>query len=67
MGAKERYPSRVSPQGPTLPDDPDVKIEQAGCVGKAGDNLPFDWDWVLIDLLIEALTQGSDVFSSIRP
>lgn len=28
--------------------------------------MPFDGNWVLIDLLIEALAQGNDVFGSIR-
>ena len=61
LRAKKRYTNGAGFDGPAFPDDPDIEIEQARCVGEAGDNLPFDGDWVPVDLLVEALAKGNYV------
>ena len=60
-GAKKRNANGSGLDGPGFPDDPDIEIEQARCVGEAGDNLPFHRDWVLVDLLVETLAKGNHV------
>ena len=61
LWAKKRYASGSGLDGPAFPDDPYVEIEQARCIGKAGDKLAFHGDWVLVDLLIKALAEGNYV------
>ena len=61
LGAKKRYANGSGFDGPAFPDRPDIEIEQARCVGEASDNLPFHGNWVLVDLLVEALAEGNYV------
>ena len=66
LRTEEGYSSGACFYSPTFPDDPDVEVEQPWRVGQAGDNLPFHWNGVLIDLLIEAVAQCNYVFGLIR-
>ena len=46
---------------PSLPSDPEVEIENAGCVGERGNNLALDGDTVLVDLVVKSLAQRDHV------
>lgn len=66
LGTEEGYSSGACFHSPTFPDDPDVEVEQPRRVGQDGYNLPLHWDWVLIDLLIEAVAQCNYVIGLVR-
>jgi hypothetical protein len=61
LRAEEGYADGDCLHSPASPDNPDVEVEQPRRVGQTGYNLALDWNWVLIDFLVEALAQRNDV------
>ena len=46
---------------PTSPGDPDIEIKDSGRVGERNHDLPFHWNAVLVDLLVEGFAQRDGI------
>lgn len=61
---EQRNTNGLAIQSPRLPNEPNVKIEHARGVREQGNYLSLDGNAVLVDLIVEGITENNEVFSS---
>ena len=66
LGAKRGNLGMTRLRSPALPDNPHVKVEKARSICQAGNDVLFNRNRMLVDLVIETLAEGDGVFRLAR-
>lgn len=61
---EQRNTNGLAIQTPRLPNEPNVKVEHTGGVREQGNYLSLDGNAVLVDLVVEGLTENDEIFSA---
>lgn len=63
----QRDSGRMAINGPAFPNKPQIEIQNARCVSQSCHNFPFDRNPVVVNLIVERLTEGNDIPKVLAP